>query len=246
VILEIKELRKSFGGLLATNGVNLALEQGDLRAIIGPNGAGKTTLFHLISGYHKPDSGKIVFKGEDITHIPAHQICRKGLARSFQVVNIYPRLSVFENVHVAVLSHQGRQADFFSPAVAKFREKTLQILEDVGLGDQTEVRGDNLSHGDKKRLELGITLGNEPELLLLDEPTAGMSPEETVSTMSLIKDLAENRKLDIMFTEHDMTVVFGIAKSITVLHQGTIIAEGAPEEVRRDEEVIRVYFGEAI
>jgi len=244
MILEIQNLNLAFGGNIVTNGVDLMLEKGDIRAIIGPNGAGKTTLFNLISGYYKPDSGKITFKGEDITHIPPHQICRRGLARSFQVVNIYPRLSVFENIQVAVLSHHRKQADLFSPALKIFKEETFQILEDVGLIHLQKVRGDNLSHGDKKRLELGIALGNVPELLLLDEPTAGMSLEETVSTMTLVKDLTEKRDLNIMFTEHDMTVVFGIAESITVLHQGTILAEGTPEEVRKNEEVVRIYLGE--
>ena len=165
------------------------------------------------------------------------------MTRSFQITSIYPKLSVYESVLMGLLSHRRVTVNFFSSAKAYFKEEVWRILEDVGLADQANLSGDSISHGDKKRLELGITLGTEPELLLLDEPTCGMSPDETETTMNFIKKLAEEKGLTILFTEHDMSVVFGIAKRISVLHQGTLIADGKPEEVRANEEVQKVYLG---
>ena len=246
MIFQTEKLTKSFGGLMAVNGVNLALEKGEIRAVIGPNGAGKTTLFNLITGYLSSDSGRVIFKGKDITRLSPCLISRRGIARSFQIINIYPKLSVFENVQVAVLSHHRKTANIFSLARRMVREETEAILEKVGLLEQEKAMADSLAHGDKKRLELGITLGNEPELLLLDEPTAGMSPEETVSTMTLVKSLNDEQGLTILFTEHDMSVVFGYAQNITVLHQGAVLCEGKPDDVRCNEEVQRIYLGGAV
>lgn len=245
IILEAKGLTKSFGGVKATDKVNLAVQRGHVHAIIGPNGAGKTTLFNLITGYIRPDSGRVIFKGEDITKLAPWQICRKGIARSFQRVNIYPRLSVLENVRVAVLSQRRKCLSFFSPAKRMFGDQVLEILDSVGLSEQAAMSAGSLAHGDQKRLELAIALGNEPELLLLDEPTAGMSPEETRDTVELIEALAGERGLTVLFTEHDMAVVFSISKRITVMHQGAIIADGEPEEVRRNKAVQKIYLGEA-
>jgi branched-chain amino acid transport system ATP-binding protein len=245
VILETKNLVKIFGKMPATNNVSLSVRAGDIHAIIGPNGAGKSTYFNLITGYHQPNSGQVLFKGQDITTIPPYRRVRLGITRSFQITSIYPKLTVYDSVLMALLSHQKKTLNFFSSAEKYFKEETWSILEDVGLSDQARVNGDSISHGDKKRLELAVTLGSKPELLLLDEPTCGMSPEETESIMAIVKRLVEEKGLTILFTEHDMAVVFGIARRISVLHQGTLIAEGTPEEVRASEEVQKVYLGGA-
>lgn len=243
LFLQTEKLVKDFGKLRAVNGVTLSIQQGDIHAIIGPNGAGKSTYFNLITGYHFANSGKVLYKGQDITKVRSYKRCKLGMTRSFQITSIYPKFEVYESVLMALLSHRRATVNAFSSAKKFFKEEVWKILEDVGLSDQAYLQGDSISHGDKKRLELAITLGTEPELLLLDEPTCGMSPEETDSTMILIKKLAEERGLTILFTEHDMSVVFGIAKRISVLHQGTLIADGSPEEVRASEEVQRVYLG---
>lgn len=245
MILETKNLVKEFGKLLATNDVTFSVQPGDIHAIIGPNGAGKSTFFNLITGYHLPDSGKVFFKGRDITPLPPYKRCTLGITRSFQITSIYPKMTVYDSVLMALLSHQKATTHFFSSAKTYFKEEVWEILEDVGLADQALVNGDSISHGDKKRLELAVTLGTKPQLLLLDEPTCGMSPDETESIMAFIKKLVDEKGLTILFTEHDMAVVFGIARRISVLHQGTLIAEGTPEEVRASEEVQKVYLGGA-
>jgi branched-chain amino acid transport system ATP-binding protein len=243
MFLETKGVVKDFGKLRAVNEVSLAIHKGDIHAIIGPNGAGKSTYFNLITGYHRVDAGKVLFKENEISRLPPYKRCKMGITRSFQITSIYPKLTVYESVLTALLSHRKATLNFFAKAKSYFQEEVWHILEDVGLADQARTQGDSISHGDKKRLELAVTLGTEPELLLLDEPTCGMSPEETETTIILIKKLAEERGLTILFTEHDMGVVFGIAKRISVLHQGTLIADGTPEEVRASEEVQKVYLG---
>jgi len=243
MFLQTQGLIKDFGKLRAVNQVTLDIRKGDVHAIIGPNGAGKSTYFNLVTGYHRADSGKVIFKGEEITKLPSYKRCKLGITRSFQRTSIFPKLNVYESILMALLSHRGITLNAFSFANKFFKEEVWSILENVGLSDQAHILGDSISHGDKKRLELAITLGTEPELLLLDEPTCGMSPEETESTMLLIKKLAEERGLTILFTEHDMSVVFGIAKRISVLHQGNLIADGKPEEVRASQEVQKVYLG---
>ncbi|MBM4339418.1 MAG: ABC transporter ATP-binding protein [Deltaproteobacteria bacterium] len=243
MFLQTQGITKEFGKLRAVNEVSLAIIKGDIHAIIGPNGAGKSTLFNLITGYHRSTSGKVLFKGEEITHLPAYTRCKLGVTRSFQITSIYPKLTVYESVLMALLSHRKETFNFFTSAKKFFKEEVWRILEDVGLADQANILGDSISHGDKKRLELAITLGTEPELLCLDEPTCGMSTEETDNIMSLINKLSTERGITILFTEHDMSVVFGIAKRISVLHQGTLIADGKPEEVRANEEVQKVYLG---
>ena len=243
MFLQSEQLIKDFGKLRAVNRVSLEVHKGDVHAIIGPNGAGKSTYFNLVTGYHRADAGKVLFQGEDITHLPSYKRCQRGITRSFQITSIYPKLTVYESVLMALLSHRRVTSNLFSKADRFFREEVGHILEDVGLTDQAHVLGDSISHGDKKRLELAITMGTEPELLLLDEPTCGMSPEETETTMILIKKLSEERGITILFTEHDMSVVFGIAKRISVLHQGSLIADGSPQEVRMSEEVQKVYLG---
>ena len=243
IFLQTQRITKEFGKLRAVNEVTLEILKGDVHAIIGPNGAGKSTYFNLITGYHRATSGKVLFKGKEITNLPAYNRCTLGMTRSFQITSIYPKLSVYESVLMGLLSHRRVTLNLFSSAKKYFNEEVWRILEDVGLADQANRQGDSISHGDKKRLELAITLGTEPELLLLDEPTCGMSPDETEGTMIFIKKLVEERGLTILFTEHDMSVVFGIAQRISVLHQGTLIADGKPEEVRANEEVQKVYLG---
>lgn len=243
MFLETQSISKEFGKLLAVHRVSLEIVKGDVHAIIGPNGAGKSTYFNLITGYHSASSGRVLFKGEEITHLPAYRRCRLGITRSFQITSIYPKFTVYESVLMALLSQRGVTLRFFSNAKKFFEEEIWRILEDIGLADQANALGESISHGDKKRLELAVTVGTEPELLLLDEPTCGMSPEETEITMSLIKKLSTERGLTILFTEHDMAVVFGIAKRISVLHQGALIADGTPEKVRESAEVQKVYLG---
>ena len=242
-MLRVEALDKSFGDFKAVDEAHLAVGKGEIVAVIGPNGAGKTTLFNLITGQLCPERGKIIFRGEDISRLPPHQICKKGIARSFQIVNIFPRLTVFGNVQVAVLSQQRKSSDLFPPAQILVLEETKDILESVGLSDKGGNIAGSLSHGDQKILEIAIALGNEPELLILDEPTAGMSPEETAATLDLIKMLARMRGLTILFCEHDMDVVFSVAQSIMVMHQGKTLIQGKPEAVRGNKEVQKAYLG---
>jgi len=242
-MLQVESVDKSFEDFMAVNGATLTVGKGEIVAVIGPNGAGKTTLFNLITGALKRDRGRIVFKGEDIGGLPPYEICKKGISRSYQIVNIFPRLTVFENVQVAVLSYQRRSLNLFRPAQNIAVEETRRILESVGLLVKERSTAGSLSHGDQKRLEIAIALGNEPELLILDEPTAGMSPEETQATMELIKRLASMRGLTILFCEHDMDIVFSIAQSIMVMRHGQTIIQGSPEEVRSNKEVQEAYLG---
>ncbi len=242
-MLQVDSVVKSFDDFKAVNGANLAVGKGEIVAVIGPNGAGKTTLFNLITGALKRDKGRIIFKDEDISELPPYEICKKGIARSFQIVNIFPRLTVFRNVQVAVLSQQRRSNQLFQPAKNMVVKETDNLLESVGLLDKAHSIAGSLSHGDQKILEIAIALGNEPELLILDEPTAGMSPEETSATMELVKRLAQMRGLTILFCEHDMDIVFSVAQSIMVMHQGRTLVQGKPEEVRNNPFVQEAYLG---
>ena len=228
---------------MAVDGAELSVGKGELVAVIGPNGAGKTTLFNLISGQLKPDRGKVIFMDEDITNLPPYQICKKGIARSFQIVNIFHRLTVFGNVQVAVLSQQRKSNTLFHPAENMVVKETNGILESMGLLDKASNIAGSLSHGDQKILEIAIALGNDPKMIILDEPTAGLSPEETSATMDLIKQLADMQGLTILFCEHDMDVVFNFAQSIMVMHQGRTIIQRKPEEVRKNNEVQQAYLG---
>jgi len=242
-MLQVEAVDKYFDGFKAVDGASLTVEQGKLVAVIGPNGAGKTTLFNLITGQLKPDKGRIIFKGEDIAGLPPHQICKKGIGRSFQIVNVFPRLTVFENVQVAILSQQRKSTNLFSPARSLVTNETRNILESVGLLDKAEAISGSLSHGDQKILEMAMALGSKPELLVLDEPTAGMSPEETLATMKSIKQLASTQGLTILFCEHDMDVVFSIAQNIMVMHQGRTLIQAEPDEVRSNKQVQDAYLG---
>jgi branched-chain amino acid transport system ATP-binding protein len=243
-VLEARELRKSFDGFQAVAGVSLSVTQGQTAAIIGPNGAGKTTFFNLITGHVRPDAGAVVLEGRDITGVAPHDVCRLGMGRSFQRTNIFPRLTVFQNVQAAYLSHRGRGRNLWSRVEHLYRDETDALLASLGLSAHAGEVSGFLSHGAQKQLELGIALASEPRLLLLDEPTAGMSAGETRETIRLIDRITRERGLTVLFTEHDMEVVFSIAQKITVLHQGRVIADGTPTEVRADPEVRRVYLGE--
>ena len=243
-MLEVRDLAKRFDGFQAVGGVSFDVPRGAISAIIGPNGAGKTTLFNLITGHLRADSGRVVLNGRDVTGIAPHRLCRLGVGRSFQRQNIFPRLTVLENVQAAYVSHRGRGWSMLGRVDGLYRDETARLLEAVGLRDKAGEVAGLLSHGGQKQLELGIALALEPEILLLDEPTAGMSAAETRESIALIGRLARERRLTLLFTEHDMQVVFSIAQRITVLHQGRVIADGAPEAVRRDPEVRRVYLGE--
>ena len=244
-MLEVRGLSKNFGGFMAVGGVSFTVPRGSISAIIGPNGAGKTTLFNLITGHIEPDEGRVVFKDRDVTGIAPHDLCRLGMGRSFQRTNIFPRLTVYENIQAAYVSHRGRGFNMFTPVERLYRPETESLLEAVGLLEKAGETSGFLSHGNQKQLELGITLALEPEILLLDEPTAGMSATETRESIRLIERIAADRGLTLLFTEHDMEVVFSIAHRITVLHQGRVIADGTPADVRGDSEVRRVYLGES-
>ena len=244
-MLRVEGIHKSFEDFKAVSGANLTVEAGQLVAVIGPNGAGKTTLFNLITGQLKPDRGRIIFNDEDISKLPPYEICRKGIARSFQIANIFPRLTVFRNVQVSVLSQQRKSVRFFRPARTLAVKETRKILDKVGLSEKADAIAGSLAHGDQRTLEIAIALGNKPGLVVLDEPTAGMSPEETAATMELIRRLADSQGLTILFCEHDMEVVFNVAQSIMVMHQGITIIQGGPDEVRNSSQVQECYLGGA-
>ncbi len=243
-MLEITGLRKTFAGFVAVNEVSLTVAARQIVAVIGPNGAGKSTFFNLITGHIRPDGGRVMLDGRDVTGIAPHRICALGMGRSFQLTNIFPRLTVFQNVQAALLAHRGKGRDFFSRAEAMFRDETMALLASIGLAPQAGTVAGVLAYGNQKQLELGIALASDPRVLLLDEPTAGMSANETHETIALLERIAGERGLTLLFTEHDMDVVFRIAHKIAVLYQGRKLAEGTPEEVRANADVRRVYLGE--
>jgi branched-chain amino acid transport system ATP-binding protein len=244
--LEVDHVAKSFGGLKALQDVSLAVERGEIHAVIGPNGAGKSTLFNVMTGLLAPDSGKVVFNGERISGLPPHRIIRKGVGRSFQITNIFPRMSVFENVQVALFCHYRKSAHAIASArkYQSIARETLEILEQVGLVEKYAGSASVLSHGDQKRLEIAISLASRPKLLMLDEPTAGMSRFESRETVSLLQEISRDQGLTLIFTEHDMDMVFGISEKITVLQQGAVIAGGTPAEIKKNPVVRKAYLGE--
>ena len=246
LVLEVAGLRKRFGGVQAVNGVDLAVPPGDLRAVIGPNGAGKTTLFNLITGDLAHDAGVVYFEGTDVSGLPPHELCRRGMGRTFQITSIFRRLTALENVQTAFLAHHRRHGNLFLPARRLYREEAGMLLERVGLQDQAGKPSGILAHGDQRRLELAIALASEPRLLLLDEPTAGMAPRERHDIMALVAKIARDTRLTVVFTEHDMDVVFAVASRISVLHQGAVLAEGTPVDVRANADVQRVYLGQPV
>jgi branched-chain amino acid transport system ATP-binding protein len=230
-----------FGGLAALNKVSFSLPAGEIRAIIGPNGAGKSTFFNCVTGVLRPTSGRIIFNGEDITGLPPHRISQKAIARSYQITNILPGATVLENVRVAVQSrHHSWNLLRHYRAFGDLIDRGRAVLDAVGLQGKEDELAANLSHGEQRNLEIGIALATEPKLLCLDEPTAGMSPAETLETMALVRRIA--RDLTILIVEHDMQVVMELAQRITVLHYGEIIAEGPPAEIQRNPRVLEVYL----
>jgi branched-chain amino acid transport system ATP-binding protein len=248
-LLTVNNISKAFGGLQATNNVSLEVNEGERVSIIGPNGAGKTTLFNQISGYIKPDSGRIHFDGRDITGMRPYAIVRLGIGRAFQRSNIFPRLTAFDNIQAAVISQYKQTFNLWTPAsqLKTVNERTTHILDTIGLNDKRVRRiAGKLALGDQKRLEIGLALALEPKLLLLDEPTAGMSPQETQETVQLVNDITKQFNMSLLFTEHDMEVVFGISERIYVLNQGTVIAEGAPQEIADNPRVQQVYLGTTV
>lgn len=245
-MLYVDGVVKSFDSFMAVAGARLTVEAGQIVAVIGPNGAGKTTLFNLITGQLKPDRGNILFEGRPIGGLPAHAICQRGIARAFQIANIFPRLTVFENVQVSVLAQQRVSANLFRPTRRLAVAETNAILESTGLLAKAGRLAGTLSHGDQRILEIAVALGSQPRLLILDEPTGGMSPEETMATMALVRQLAEAHGLTILFCEHDMDVVFSIAQSIMVMRYGRTIIQASPAEVRQNREVQDAYLGVAV
>lgn len=245
MILQVDNLAKSFDGFIAVAGISFQVEKGELCSIIGPNGAGKTTVFNMITGHLPMDKGRVVFNGMDISRLPGHKICRLGLGRSFQRINIFSRLTVFENIQAAVLTHRGKSLSFFTSVQPLFQEETEEILVSVGLQDHRDAVSGSLAYGFQKQLELGIALAINPKMLLLDEPTAGMSRQETKATIELIGKIVREKGLTLLFTEHDMSVVFSISERIMVLHQGQLIASGPPDEVRTNQDVQKIYIGES-
>ena len=241
-------ITKSFGGLRALTDVSLSVAQGEIHAVIGPNGAGKSTLFNVMTGLFPADSGEVIFDGERISGLPPYRIIRKGIGRSFQITNIFPRMTVFENVQVALFAHYRKSSRLWSRAW-KFQgiaKETLGILEQVGLQEKCGVSAAVLSHGDQKRLEIAISLASRPRLLMLDEPTAGMSRFESRETVGLLKKISKEQGLTLVFTEHDMDIVFGISERLSVLHQGLVIAAGTPAEIKANPEVRKAYLGDEL
>jgi branched-chain amino acid transport system ATP-binding protein len=243
-MLEVEGVRKVFDGFTAVDGVSLSVKRGEIAAVIGPNGAGKSTLFNLITGHVPPDAGRVVFKERDITGAAPHRICLMGMGRSFQRTNIFGKLSVFENVQAAFITHRRRGTNFWSRSSDLYRSETEALLGSLSLSEKANTMSGAMSHGNQKQVELGIALACDPEILLLDEPTAGMSAAETHEAIRLLERIAHERGLTLLFTEHDMQVVFSIAQRISVLHQGRLITQGTPAEVQQHPEVRRVYLGE--
>jgi len=244
-ILEMRDLSKHFGSLMAVNGVSLSIGKGKRHAIIGPNGAGKTTLFNLLSGRFKPTQGRILFRGKDITGMAPYRISRLGIARSFQIINVFPQLSVFENVHTVLMSKH-RIRYHFLKNLKKWKnvaEETLPILEQIGLLDKKDVPAGFLSYGEQRALEVGLTIASDPELILLDEPTAGMSMDETRQAIRLIDKVTQGKTLVII--EHDMEVIFSLADLITVMQYGKVVTTGSSEEIRKDQRVREAYLGDS-
>jgi len=246
-VLSVDGVSKQFGKLVAVDGVSLAVEPGELRAIIGPNGAGKTTFFNLVSGFFPPTSGRILFEGRDVTTMAEHDRVRLGMARTFQVTEIFPELTVRENLRVPVEVAAGRA---LAPWVAKADGiATVERIEELmGLGG-LDCKGDRLvgelSHGDQRATEIMMSIALRPRLLLLDEPTAGMGDQETYHVTKLIRSLHKDSKLTIMLVEHDMRVIFHLADRIMVLAEGAVLAEGTPDEIAKDERVQAAYLGKA-
>jgi branched-chain amino acid transport system ATP-binding protein len=242
-ILELRDVCRHFGGVRAVDGFGLAVEPQSIVAVIGPNGAGKSTMFNLISGQLQLTSGEILFEGRGLGLLPAHRRTRLGMGRSFQLNSVFPTLSLYENVQVPLLTSVRGPRRYLAPSSARFRDRVMSVLEEVELADYARRPAGELSHGDKKRLEIAIVLALEPRLLLLDEPTAGMASDDRASVMDLLVGIVRRRELTMVFTEHDMDTVFAHAERLVVMERGRKLAEGPPDEVRKDARVREVYLG---
>ncbi|SFM78508.1 ABC transporter ATP-binding protein [Thermodesulforhabdus norvegica] len=248
ILLQVNGVSHRYGDFVALQDVNIKIPWGQLTALIGPNGAGKTTFYNVVSGKFRPTSGRIIFKNKDITGYPPHRLFRMGLARSFQITNTFGNLTVLENVMVPIILRNGKGFRIWS-SVKKdrySRDEALGILELVGLEELSRKFVRELSYGDRRLLEIAIVLAGKPDMVLLDEPTAGMTPEETDKTINLIKHLANTTGITFFLTEHDMKVVFSVAEYIYVLHQGRLLAQGKPLEIRENEQVKEAYLGGAL
>ena len=242
-ILTTEGLTKNFGGLRAVDSVSLDFEEGKLTSVIGPNGAGKTTFFNLLTGLIKPDSGKIMFKGEDITKFPIHEIIRKGISRSFQIINLFNELTLFENVWLGVQAQQGHGTELFADSnkFTSIGEETKRVIQATGLSGKEETPVKLLSYGDRRILEITISLTTKPKLLLLDEPTSGLMSEDRRRISDFMKKISS--QLTLVVVEHDMDVVMSISDHIVVLSQGVVLAQGVPNEIRGNEKVQEAYLG---
>ncbi len=245
IILETQNLRKQFSGLVAVDNVSIKVRKNSLHAIIGPNGAGKTTFFNLLSGNLEPTSGKVIYKGRDITHQPVHRTIHFGIGRSFQITNIFPNLTVFENIRLASQALGSDNFKFWqvSSQFKKYEERTWNVIERVGLKERAQTFARTLPHGDQRKLELGMILAPDPEVLLLDEPTAGMASEQVPELIELIQGIQKDGNKTVMLVEHNMNVVMSVSDSITVMHQGMVLAEGTPAEIAANKEVQTAYLG---
>lgn len=245
IIIETINLRKEFGALVAVDDVSLKVRKNELHAIIGPNGAGKTTFFNLLSGNLEPTSGKVLFKGRDITHKPVHQTIHFGIGRSFQITNIFPSLTVFENIRLAAQA-LGRDNFRFWQAASDFigyEDRAWHVIEKVGLTGRAGALARSLPHGDQRKLELGMILAPDPEVLLLDEPTAGMAAEQVPELIALIQEIQKSGNKTVMLVEHNMNVVMSVSDTITVMHLGKVLAEGTPAQISANEAVQTAYLG---
>jgi branched-chain amino acid transport system ATP-binding protein len=245
VILETQELRKEFGALVAVRDVNLQVGRNSIHSIIGPNGAGKTTLFNLLSGSYMPTSGRVVFKGQDITHLPTHRTAHLGIGRSYQITNLFPSLSVFENVRLAIQALSQHNFQFFRhfSKFARDVDRARAVLEQLGLQEQADQLVSSLPHGDQRKLELAMILAPDPELLLLDEPTAGLAAELVPEFMDLVRQVQQEGQKTVILVEHNMNVIMGISDRISVMHLGALLAEGSPREIAANETVQDAYLG---
>ncbi len=246
ILLSVEGLSKSYGGVHAVRDVSFALTAGEILALIGPNGAGKSTCFDMLNGQNVPDAGRINLLGEDITARKPRAIWRLGVGRTFQITATFPTMTVRENVQVALVSYRRQLFNLFASTPRFAREEASGLLELVGMSGYAERPCGELAYGDLKRLELAIALANQPRLLLMDEPTAGMAPRERIELMRLTAQIARQQSIGVLFTEHDMDVVFEHADRILVLNRGTLIAEGSPQDVRRNREVRAIYLGEGL
>ncbi|MCT9811373.1 ABC transporter ATP-binding protein [Acidovorax sp. Be4] len=243
MMLQVTGLHKAFGGVRAVDDVSFSLEKGELLALIGPNGAGKSTTFNLVGGQLAPDSGSVRLAGREMAGLTPRAVWRLGVGRTFQIAATFASLSVLENVQMALLSADGRVFSFWRRAADHRRADALALLESVGMAAQAERPCSALAYGDVKRVELAMALAHAPQLLLMDEPTAGMAPAERVALMTLTKQLARERQMGVLFTEHSMDVVFGQADRVLVLVRGRLLAEGRPEDIQRNARVQQAYLG---